>query len=94
MIFGKQLILKKKEMPHLHNLSLFFFNRVFCTMLSVWNLCSFVMRMFLTGRPVCIMISFRSFIELATTYPFLISTFIENGQFLYGNYLIKYTYTR
>jgi hypothetical protein len=58
-----------------------------CICLSLWNLFSFVMRMVLTGRPFSVFISFRSLIEIATTYPFLFSLFIQNGQYLYGNYL-------
>jgi len=55
-----------------------------CTLLSLWNLGSFMMRIFLTGRPISVMFSFRSFIEVFTTYPFIISLFIDNGQYLYG----------
>ena len=57
-------------------------------MLSLWNFCSFMMRIVLTGRPMSVFLSFRSLIELATTYPFMISMFIENGQYLYGMLII------
>lgn len=61
-----------------------YFLRFCCTLLSVWNFGSFSMRIFLTGRPLSVLFSFRSIIEMATTYPFLISMWIEDGQFLYG----------
>ncbi|KAI7900826.1 uncharacterized protein BX663DRAFT_532207 [Cokeromyces recurvatus] len=41
------------------------------------------MRIFLTGRPFSVLFSFRSLIEIFTTCPFIISIFINNGQFLY-----------
>ncbi|KAI9470853.1 MAG: hypothetical protein EXX96DRAFT_370816 [Benjaminiella poitrasii] len=55
----------------------------FCSLLSLWNLGSFIMRIFLTGRPFSVLFSFRSLIEIFTTYPFMVSMFIKNGQFLY-----------
>ncbi|KAI8981503.1 hypothetical protein BDB01DRAFT_794345 [Pilobolus umbonatus] len=61
----------------------------FCVILSIWNMGSFIMRMFLTGRPLATMLSFRSFIECVTTYPFLISIFIENGEYLYVPYFLR-----
>lgn len=78
MIFGKYF-----NIIHLIILNLLFI-RFCCTLLSVWNFGSFIMRIFLTGRPLSVLFSFRSIIEMATTYPFLISMFIENGQYLYG----------
>ncbi|EPB88136.1 hypothetical protein HMPREF1544_05080 [Mucor circinelloides 1006PhL] len=60
-----------------------------CTLLSLWNLGSFMMRIFLTGRPISVMFSFRSFIEVFTTYPFIISLFIDNGQYLYVPYFLR-----
>lgn len=60
-----------------------------CTLLSLWNFGSFIMRMVLTGRPMSVLISFRSLIEAATTYPFMISVFIKNGQFLYVPYFLR-----
>ncbi|CAO3700020.1 unnamed protein product [Rhizopus stolonifer] len=60
-----------------------------CVFLSVWNFASFIMRIFLTGRLVNVMFSFRSFIELLTTYPFLASVFMKSGQFLYVPYFLR-----
>ncbi|KAI8643141.1 hypothetical protein BD408DRAFT_415336 [Parasitella parasitica] len=60
-----------------------------CTVLSLWNLGSFIMRIFLTGRPFSVMFSFRSLIEIFTTYPFIISLFIDNGQYLYVPYFLR-----
>jgi hypothetical protein len=40
--------------------------------------------MFLTGRPMAVLFSFRSMIESVTTYPFIFSVFMEHGQYLYG----------
>ncbi|CEP14358.1 hypothetical protein [Parasitella parasitica] len=60
-----------------------------CTVLSLWNLGSFIMRIFLTGRPFSVLFSFRSLIEMFTTYPFIISLFIDNGQYLYVPYFLR-----
>lgn len=38
----------------------------------------------MTVHPMSVLISFRSFIELMTTIPFLISNFVPYGQYLYG----------
>lgn len=35
-------------------------------------------------RLMSVLVSFRSFIELMTTVPFLLSNFMQNGQYLYG----------
>ena len=39
---------------------------------------------YLTGRPLSVLLSFRCAIETLTTVPFLVSNFMEYGQFLYG----------
>ncbi|RCH92283.1 potassium channel, sub T, member 1, partial [Rhizopus stolonifer] len=61
----------------------------YCTILSLWNLGSFIMRIFLTGRPFSVLFSFRSFIETFTTIPFIVSIFIDNGQYLYVPYFLR-----
>ncbi|KAI9281997.1 hypothetical protein BY458DRAFT_498627 [Sporodiniella umbellata] len=60
-----------------------------CVVLSMWNFGSFLMRIVLTGRPISVLFSFRSFIELLTTAPFLTSIFIRHGQFLYVPYFLR-----
>ncbi|KAI9247966.1 hypothetical protein BDA99DRAFT_564939 [Phascolomyces articulosus] len=62
---------------------------LFCQCLTCWNLGSFIMRIYLTGRPMSVLISFRCAIEMLTTVPFLISHFIEHGQFLYVPYFLR-----
>ncbi|CAO3664178.1 unnamed protein product [Rhizopus microsporus] len=60
-----------------------------CIILSLWNFASFVMRIILTGKPLSVLFSFRSFIEALTTFPFLMSVFIKHGQFLYVPYFLR-----
>ncbi|KAI8981829.1 hypothetical protein BDF20DRAFT_863480 [Mycotypha africana] len=62
---------------------------IICVILSFWNLGSFIIRIFLTGRPFYVLRSFRSFIELFTTYPFILSLFIRHGRFLYVPYFLR-----
>ncbi|KAG0194894.1 hypothetical protein DFQ28_002969 [Apophysomyces sp. BC1034] len=47
------------------------------------------MRVFMTVHPLSVLVSFRSFIELTTTIPFVISNFIEHGQYLYVPYFLR-----
>ncbi|KAI8386877.1 hypothetical protein BD560DRAFT_143204 [Blakeslea trispora] len=61
----------------------------YCTTLSFWNLGSFVMRIFLTGRPIYVLLSFRAFIETLTTVPFMLSIFMSHGQYLYVPYFLR-----
>ncbi|KAG1448769.1 hypothetical protein G6F56_008849 [Rhizopus delemar] len=60
-----------------------------CVILSLWNFTSFLMRIVLTGRPMSVLFSFRSFIEVLTTAPFLGSVFIKHGRFLYVPYFLR-----
>ncbi|CAO3675660.1 unnamed protein product [Rhizopus microsporus] len=60
-----------------------------CLVFAYWDLCSFIIRFFITMHPVSIIFSFRCLIELLTTIPFLISVHIPNGQFLYVPYFVR-----
>ncbi|KAI7868459.1 hypothetical protein BDF14DRAFT_1793440 [Spinellus fusiger] len=62
---------------------------LFCQFLSIWNTGSFLMRVFMNVYPLSVLLSFRSFIELMTTVPFLISNFIEHGEYLYVPYFLR-----
>ncbi|OAD70616.1 hypothetical protein PHYBLDRAFT_69548 [Phycomyces blakesleeanus NRRL 1555(-)] len=44
---------------------------------------------FMTGHPLSVFFSFRACIEATTTLPFLVSNFIEYGQFLYVPYFLR-----
>ncbi|KAG2175968.1 hypothetical protein INT44_000446 [Umbelopsis vinacea] len=57
---------------------------IFCQFLSFWDIGSFLMRVLLAGDKWHVVFSARSVIEVSTTLPFVISMFIENGQYLYN----------
>ncbi|KAI8388327.1 uncharacterized protein BYT42DRAFT_559714 [Radiomyces spectabilis] len=60
-----------------------------CQLLSIWDFGSFTIRFFMTQYPMSVLLSFRCFIELLTTIPFLVSNFIEHGQYLYVPYFLR-----
>ncbi|KAI7848773.1 hypothetical protein BDC45DRAFT_522289 [Circinella umbellata] len=62
---------------------------MFCQWLTYWNLGSFIIRIYLTGRPLSVLLSFRCAIETLTTVPFLVSNFMTYGQFLYVPYFLR-----
>jgi hypothetical protein len=43
----------------------------------------------MTRHPASVIFSFRFLIELLTTFPFIVSTFIPNGQFVYVPYFVR-----
>ncbi|KAL0097216.1 calcium-activated BK potassium channel alpha subunit-domain-containing protein [Phycomyces blakesleeanus] len=62
---------------------------IFCLCLTVWNTGSFLMRVFMNVHPLSVFLSFRFFIEMMTTIPFLASNFVEHGQYLYVPYFLR-----
>ncbi|KAG1573936.1 hypothetical protein G6F50_002400 [Rhizopus delemar] len=60
-----------------------------CLVFTFWDLGSFVIRFFMTRHPASVIFSFRFLIELLTTFPFIVSTFIPNGQFVYVPYFVR-----
>ncbi|CAO3703026.1 unnamed protein product [Rhizopus stolonifer] len=60
-----------------------------CLVFTYWDICSFIIRFFMTRHPTSVILSFRFLIELLTTVPFIISTFIPNGQYLYVPYFVR-----
>ncbi|CAO3626501.1 unnamed protein product [Cunninghamella blakesleeana] len=61
----------------------------FCQLLSVWDIGSFFMRIVMIGHPLSVLFSFRCVIELLTSVPFLVSNFLDNGQYLYVPYFLR-----
>ncbi|KAI8979379.1 hypothetical protein BDF20DRAFT_974315 [Mycotypha africana] len=60
-----------------------------CCIFSYWDLSSFAIRLLISKHWLPVLFSFRGFMELTTTVPFLLSTYIPNGRYLYVPYFIR-----